>query len=348
MTLKRIGQFFGIAVFGAAVAASPTMADSVADFYRGKTITIQVGAGIGSGVDITTRLIARNLGKYIPGQPAVIVKNMTGSGGLRLYNYLYAIAPKDGTEFGTVVQFAFEHLFAAGGASAQFDAARFRWLGGPVRFATVAVAWNASTPVRKAENLLTHEVVIGATSASANSATDAYVARNVLGFKYKVVLGYPGGADLDLAMIRGETQGRVQLTWSALKQRNPDWMTDGKISLLYQAGLEKSSEIPANVPLLLDFAKTPEDRQVLELKFSSYSMGYPIFGPPEVPADRLVALRLAFANASSDPTTRAEAAKQRIDLDPIAGETIEGIIRKAHESPPSIVARLLEALKPPQ
>lgn len=346
MKNKPTGLFLGIALISSGAALEPVRADAIADFYRGKTIAIYVGAGVGSGIDLATRMVARNLSRHMPGQPTVLVKNMIGGGGLQLFNYLYRVAPKDGTEFGAVVQFPFEFLFDTWNTKAHFDAVKFTWVGGPVDFAAVAVAWNASTPVRKAQDLLTHELIIAASSATSGSATDAYVARNILGFKYKVVLGYPGGAELDLAMVRGETQGRAQLSWPALKQRNPKWMTEKKLSILYQMGLRKSADIPADIPLILDFAKTPEDRAVLELKFATYSMGYPVFGPPGIPADRLAAVRKAFAQTLADPITRADAAKLRIDIAPVAGEAMESMVKKAAASPPAIVARLIQASKP--
>ena len=224
---KPTGLFLAIALISSGTAVEPVKADAIADFYRGKTISIHVGAGVGSGIDLATRMVARNIGRHIPGRPTVLVKNMIGGGGLQLFNYLYAIAPKDGTEFGAVVQFPFEFLFDARNTKAHFDAVKFTWVGGPVDFAAVAVAWNASTPVRKAEDLLTHELIIAASGATSGSATDAYVTRNILGFKYKVVLGYPGGAELDLAMVRGETQGRAQLKL-ARAQAAQSAMDDGK------------------------------------------------------------------------------------------------------------------------
>jgi tripartite-type tricarboxylate transporter receptor subunit TctC len=345
---RRIGRPVGVAALAIVVtAALPVKADPVADFYRGKNIILNVGTSPGSGADIAARMVARNLTRHIPGQPNVVVRNMSGGGGLLIFNHLYNKAPKDGTEFSTVVQFPFEYLFDTGSTKALFDASKFRWIGGPVNFAAVAVAWNASTKIRKAEDLLTQELVIGASAVASNSATDAYVTRNILGFKYKVVLGYAGGAELDIAMIRGETQGRAQLSWPAIKQRNPEWVADNQISILYQMGLQKSPDIPAHVPLILDFAKNPADRQVLELKFASYSMGYPIFGPPGIPADRLAAMRKALMATLNDPITRADAAKLRIDVAPITGEAIEETIAKAHAAPRAIVDRLLEASKPP-
>jgi tripartite-type tricarboxylate transporter receptor subunit TctC len=328
---------------GGPVAAQ---ADPIADFYRGRTLIINVASSPGSGIDLASRTLARNLSRHIPGQPSVIVRNMIGGGGLTLYNYLYNIAAKDGTELGSVVQFPFELLF--GGPNVKFDAVRYNWIGGPVNFSAVAVAWNAATPVRKAEDLLVHELIVAAAGATSGSATDAYVIRNILGFKFKVVLGYAGGTELDLAMIRGESQGRAQLSWPALKQRNAKWITDGTISILYQMGLEKNRDIPASVPLILDFAKTPEARRVLELKFATYEMGYPFFGPPGIPPARVAALRKAMVAALDDPATRADAAKQRIAINPVAGERMEAMIRRAHATPPAIVKRLLEASKAPK
>jgi tripartite-type tricarboxylate transporter receptor subunit TctC len=346
----KLAGLFARVVLAATVVTGPALpaaADPIADFYRGKTVTFHIGTGVGSGADLAGRMIARNLARYIPGRPVVVVKNMAGAGGLQLFNYLYGAAPQDGTEIGSIVQFPFEYLFETGNTKAHFDAVKFRWIGGPVNAATIAVAWTASSAVRKPHDLMNQELIVGGSTANSPSATDAYVVRNVLGFKYKVTLGYPGGAELDLAMVRGETQGRASMTWSALQQRNPEWISDKKIAVLYQMGVAKSAQIPADVPLILDFAKTPEDRAVLELKFATNSMGYPIFAPPGIPQDRLAALRKALAEALNDPMTRADAAKLRIDIEPMTGAAIEAVVNKAHASPPAIIARLIEGSKPP-
>ena len=263
--------------------------------------------------------------------------------GLQLFNYLYGAAPQDGTEIGSIVQFPFEYLFETGNTKAHFDAVKFRWIGGPVNAATIAVAWTASSAVRNPTTCWTKELIVRLDRRSRHEPTPL---RNVVGF-YKVTLGYPGGAELDLAMVRGETQGRASMTWSALQQRNPEWISDKKIAVLYQMGVAKSTQIPADVPLILDFAKTPEDRAVLELKFATNSMGYPIFAPPGIPQDRLAALRKALADALDDPVTRADAAKLRIDIEPMTGAAIETVVNKAHASPPAVIARLIEGSKPP-
>jgi tripartite-type tricarboxylate transporter receptor subunit TctC len=338
----------GLAVT-ALVIAAPAIAqgDPVADFYRGKTLTVLIGSGVGGGVDQVSRAVARHLGRHVPGNPTVVPKNMGGAGGLQVLNFIQSVAPKDGTTIGIVLpSLVFDPLFT--GKTEGYDPLKLRWLGGPARYVSVAMAWNAATPVRKAADLLTHELVVGAASAASNSATDGYVMRNILGFKYRTVTGYPSGADLDLAMQRGETQGRANIAWYGIKTRNAEWLRDGKISLLYQMGLKKHSDIPADVPLSLELTRTPAERQLLELKFSAYDVGYAFMAPPETPAERVSGLRAAMAATFSDPGYRADAVKEQLELDPVAGEEVEAIIRSAYGAPPEIMARLIEAMKPPR
>lgn len=322
-------------------------ADSVADFYKGKNLTLLIGAGVGGSQDEFARLIARHLGRHIPGNPTVVPENMPSAGGVQLLAHMARVAPKDGLTIGTAPPTTvFDPLFS-GRSAGQFDPLTLQWLGGPVRFSAVAIAWNAATPIRKVEDLLTDEMKVGATSAASASATDSYVLRNLLGFKYDVVLGYRGGADIDLAMLRGETQGRANVAWDGLKSRNPDWIRDGKVSLLYQEGLRKNPQIPGDVPLVLDLAKTPADRQMLELNFSSYEIGYPLMMAPDTPPDRVTALRAALAAALDDPALRADAIKENLDIDPITGEEMEAIIKRAYQAPAAVLARLVEAMQPP-
>lgn len=322
-------------------------ADSTADFYKGKSLTLLIGAGVGGSQDLFARLIARHLGKHIPGNPTIVPENMTGAGGVQLLIHMAQIAPKDGLTIGTAPPTTvFDPLFN-GKSKGLFDPLSLQWLGGPVRFSAVAIAWNAATPIRKAADLLTNEMKVGATSSASASATDSYVLRHLLGFQYDVVLGYLGGADIDLAMLRGETQGRANVAWDGLKSRNPDWIRDGKISLLYQEGLRKNPQIPADVPLVLDLAKTTEDRQMLELDFSSYEIGYPFMMAPDTPPYRVAALRTAMTAALADPDLRADAARQGLDIDPIGGEETEAIVKSAYQAPAVLLARLIEAMQPP-
>ena len=322
-------------------------ADAVADFYRGKTLNLMIGSGVGGGVDQVARAVARHVGRHVPGNPTVVPRNMGGAGGLQVLNFIQSVAPKDGTTIGIVLpSLVFDPLFT--GKSEGYDPLKLRWLGGPARYASVAIAWNAATPVRKAEDLLTHELVVGAASAASNSASDAYVMRNILGFKYRVVTGYPSGADIDLAMQRGETQGRANIAWYGIKTRNAEWLREGRISLLYQMGLKPHPDIPPEVPLSLDLTRTPADRRLLELKFSAYDVGYAFMAPPQTPAERVVALRAAMTAAVNDPSFRADAVREQIEVDPVAGAEVELIIRNAYAAPPDILARLIEAMKPPR
>jgi tripartite-type tricarboxylate transporter receptor subunit TctC len=322
-------------------------ADTMSDFYKGKTVTLIIGAGVGGSQDAFARLVTHYLGKHIPGNPTVIGENMPGAGGVQLLAHMAHVAPKDGLTIGTApAETVFDPLFS-GRSAGQFDPQALQWIGGPVRFSAVAIAWNTATAIRKADDLLTEEMKVGASSAASASATDGYVLRKLLGFKYDVILGYQSGGDIDLAMLRGETQGRANVAWDGLKSRNPDWIQDGKISLLYQEGLRKNPQIPADVPLVLDFAKTDADRQMLELKFSSYEVGYPFMMAPDTPPERVAVLRTAMAAAFADPDLRAEAAKERLDIDPIGGEETEAIVKRDYQASASTLSRLVAAMQPP-
>jgi tripartite-type tricarboxylate transporter receptor subunit TctC len=322
-------------------------ADAIEDFYRGKTLNLMIGSGAGGGVDQVSRAVARHLGKHVPGNPTVVPRNMGGAGGLQVLNHIQSIAPKDGSTIGIVLpSLVFDPLFT--GKTEGYDPLRLKWLGGPARYASVAIAWNAATPVRRAQDLLTQELVVGAASVASSSASDAYVMRHILGFKYRVVTGYQSGADIDLAMQRGETQGRANIAWYGIKTRNTEWLRDGKISLLYQMGLKRHPDIPAEVPLSLDLTRTPLERQMLELKFSAYDVGYAFMAPPETPPDRVAALRAAMTAAVNDPAFRADALREKIEVDPVAGAEVEMIIRNAYAAPPDVLARLNEAIKPPR
>jgi len=341
---------FRIALTCAALAFAPPVAKADdADFYRGKTLTLLIGSGVGGGLDQVARAVARHLGKHVPGNPTVVPKNMVGAGGLQVLNFVNSAVSKDGTTIGVVLPaLVFEPLLTGKMAGEGFDPRRLRWLGGPARYASVTIAWNPATPVRKAADLLTHELVVGAASVVSNSATDGYVMRNILGFKYRTVSGYPSGADLDLAMMRGETQGRANIAWYGIKTRNSEWLSEGKISLLYQMGLKKHPDIPTEVPLSLDLTKSAADRQVLELKFSAYDVGYAFMAPPETPTERVSTLRAALAATFADPAYRADAIREKLELDPVSGEEVETIIRNAYGAPPEIIARLIEAAKAPR
>jgi tripartite-type tricarboxylate transporter receptor subunit TctC len=336
-------------LLGLIALSSPCFAraDAIEDFYRGKTLNLMIGSGAGGGVDQVSRAVARHLGKHVPGNPTVVPRNMGGAGGLQVLNHIQSVAPKDGSTIGIVLpSLVFDPLFT--GKSEGYDPLRLKWLGGPARYASVAIAWNAATPVRRAQDLLRQELVVGAASVASNSASDAYVMRHILGYKYRVVTGYQSGADIDLAMQRGETQGRANIAWYGIKTRNAEWLRDGKISLLYQMGLKRHPDIPVDVPLSLDLTRTPLERQMLELKFSAYDVGYAFMAPPETPPERVAVLRAAMTAAVNDPAFRADAVREKIEVDPVPGAEVESIIRNAYAASPELLTRLNEAIKPPR
>jgi tripartite-type tricarboxylate transporter receptor subunit TctC len=331
------------AVAAAIFAVAPATtgwAQTPAEFYKGKTVDLMVGYSAGGGYDVYARMIARHLGKHIPGNPTVVVKNMEGAGSLRLANALYNSLPKDGTVFGTIARGgAFDPLL--GNKAAQFDASKFSWIGSANDEVSVCVAWHTSG-ITKIEDTFTKELVVGGTGPSADTDQFPRIVNGVLGTKMKIVTGYPGGNDISLAMERGEVQGRCGWSWSSVQSTRKDWYDSKKINVLVQLSLQKHPDLP-NVPLILDLAKTPEQKQILTLVFARQALGRPYVAPPGVPADRLAALRKAFMDTMKDPEFLAEADKAQLEVTPIDGEKVQQIVVDAYKVDPAI-AKKTEAL----
>jgi tripartite-type tricarboxylate transporter receptor subunit TctC len=346
MTVKHTGVLCLSAAVSLWTASwAPLAAQSVENFYKGKQVTMAIGTGVGGSHDQYGRLIARYMGKYIPGQPNLVPKNYPGAGGMALANIYWAQGPKDGSSFGVINRaIMFEPLFNAKNAKGQFDPRKFSWIGATDTVISVAVAWHTS-PVRTWQDLRDKELIVGAVGAASGTTKEAYVMNNLLGFQYKVIMGYPGGSDVDLAMERGEINGRANLAYGGLKNRNLDEVKAGKLIILYQMGLQRHPEMP-DVPLVLDFARNDEERQLLALNFLPSEVGYPFLAPPEVPADRVAALRTAFKQTTEDKELRADAAKQRLDINYISGERIEELMQQAYSASPEIVARILDLSQP--
>ena len=343
--MKRIGLW--AAALAAGFIANQAHAQTPAEFYAKKTVRFTIGSDPASAGDQYNRLMAQHIGRFIPGAPSVIAQNMPGAGGLVHINWMYNIADKDGTVVGLTREATpFEPLLLGSDSQAKFEALKFQWIGAPNSFPNVALAWHTA-PVKKAEDLFTRELLVGGIGQT-GSANDAYVLRNVLGFKYKVINGYPGPAAVDLAMERGELEGRASAGWTGLKTRGAEWLREGKVNILYQLGLSKHPDIPQTVPLLIDFAKTPDDRALIELKYASNEIGFPFLMPPGTPADRVAAMRKAFVDMFADADFKAAAAKQKLDIFPVSGERIEEVIKKMYQAPPALIARLTEASKPPK
>jgi tripartite-type tricarboxylate transporter receptor subunit TctC len=324
------------------LSAQLAQAQAPAEFYKGKTIELDISSSVGGGYDAYARMLARHMGRFIPGNPTVVPKNMEGAGGLRLANYLYNAAPKDGTAFATIYRgTVFEPLL--GGRGAQFDATRFTFIGSANNEVSVCVAWH-TTGVTRFDEVLTKELVVGASGPSADSYQFPKIVNGVLGTRFKIITGYPGGNDIDLAMERREVQGRCSWSWTSLKATHLPWVTQSKINILFQMGLSKHPDLP-DVPLIVDLAKSAEDGAILKLIFARQVMAWPYLAPPGTPQDRADALRKAFTDTMTDKDFLADAEKSRLEIRPVAGADIQRLVKEVYETPAAITQRAAEILR---
>ncbi len=318
--------------FAIAASSSAAKADPIADFYHGKTINLLIGVGVGGEYDIQARLVARHIGKHIPGNPTVVPQNMTGAGGLRMINYLYGVAPKDGTFIG-MIQNAFPALQAAGLPGVQFDAAKMQWLGTIAPVVETMAVWH-TTGIKTIEDVRRRETVAGASGRGAITYTYPAMMNELLGTKFKIVTGYTGGNQINLAMERGEVEARNN-TWSSWKATKAAWLADKKITVIAQAG-PRAPDL--NAPSVETLAKNEDDRQLIELVVSGTRFGRP-FATNAAPPERVAALRAAFAATMKDPEFRAEADKLGFEVDPVLGEAMQRIVEKVLATPKPIAAR---------
>ena len=267
-----------VCIIAAALAsASPARAQTPAEFYRGKTLNLDIGSSVGGGYDIHGRLLARHIGKYIPGNPTVVPRNVEGAGGLRLANVLYNSAPRDGTAFGIVFRSVpFDPLL--GNKAAQFDATRFTWIGSTSNEVSICVAWHTSG-VMSIDDLRKTELVVGSTGNNADTSIFAKVINGVLGTRMKIVTGYPGGNEISLALERGELGGRCAWSWSAVKATRISWVEQKRMHVLVQLGLSKHPDLP-HVPLAVDLARSSDERDIAKLVFARQEFAWPFVAPP--------------------------------------------------------------------
>jgi hypothetical protein len=316
--------------------ASPACAQAPADFYRSKNVELYVGYSVGGGYDLYARMLARHMSKHIPGNPTVVPKNMEGAGSLRLANWLYRVAPKDGSVFGIIGRgTGFDPLL--GNKAAQFDGPKYTWIGSANNEVSICVAWHTSG-VTKFQDLLTRELVVGGTSASADTDQFPKIVNGVLGTRMRVVTGYPGGTEVGLAMERGEVQGRCGWSWSSVKSTHQQWYDQKKFAVLVQLALAKHPDL-ADVPLVLDLAKTDEDRQILKLIFARQVMGRPFLAPPGIPDERAAALRKAFLDTLADKEFLADTDKAQLEINPVGGAEIQRLVTEIYQAPPTVAQK---------
>jgi tripartite-type tricarboxylate transporter receptor subunit TctC len=310
--------------------------DAVSDFYRGKQVTIMVGFTPGGSSSLYAQGVARHMGRFLPGNPSFIVQHVPGASGLVLANNLYNTVPRDGTAFGITGRTApIEPLL--GQANAKFDGRRFSWIGTANVEYTTCIAWHTA-PVKTLADAMTTELIVGGSGADATEVIFPKAANKLTGTKFKVVLGYPGSTELLIAMERGETQGFCGIGWTFVKLRKGDWLRDKKINILFQMALNKHPEIP-QVPAIIDHARTADDRKVFEFLFAPQEMGRPFFAPPDVPADRLAALRRAFELTLKDAQFLTDAEKMGVEVQHVGGAAIQALLEKIYASPKEIIER---------
>jgi len=325
-----------------AYALSPAHAQT--DDVKGKTITIVTSTGPGGGYDAIARAISRHMPRYLPGQPNMIVQNMPGGGNVLATNHMYNVAPKDGTMI-AVINNAIPLHQVLDGRGVRYDVRKFNWLGSTGAKNSVTFVWH-TTGITSIQEVMTREVTLGGTAPASDIVIYPTVMNNVLGTKFKIVLGYKSSAEVSMAMERGEVQSRSN-NYTSLISDQPDWVKDKKITVLVQVGAARDKRLP-NVPLLTELARNDEERQVLSLISAPIALGQPYLAPPEVPAERIVTLRQAFAATLTDKAFLAETQKLNFEIEPISGEDIAQVVNRTIEATPAIIARAKEAMGPQQ
>jgi len=317
----------------ASAAALPAQGQSVADFYRGKTVNVLIGVGVGGEYDLQARLVARHIGKHIPGNPTVVPQNMTGAGGIKMANFLFTQAGRDGTNIGMLGN-NFPATQAVGAEGVQFDAVKFLWLGSIAPVVETMAVWHTAG-VKTVADLQQKEIVAGASGKGAITYIYPSMMNEFLGTRFKIVTGYPGGNQINLAMERGEVQARNN-TWSSWKATKPTWLRDKEIFIIVQAG-PRAGDLDA--PSVEDFARTADDRKLIELVTSGTHLGRPMATTPDVPADRLAALRAAYRATMADPEFRAETEKAGFEVAPVYGEEMQKIVERIMSTPKELASR---------
>jgi tripartite-type tricarboxylate transporter receptor subunit TctC len=315
------------------VGTAAGAAQPVADFYRGKTVNVLIGVGVGGEYDLQARLVARHIGKHIPGNPLVVPQNMTGAGGIKMANYLFTQAAHDGTNIGMLGN-NFPATQAVGAQGVQYDSVKFNWLGTMAPVVETMAVWH-TTGVKTVDDLRQKEIVAGASGKGAITYIYPSMMNEYLGTKFKIVTGYPGGNQINLAMERNEVQARNN-TWSSWKATKPTWLRDNLITVIVQAG-PRAPDLDA--PSVEALAKTPDERKLIELVTSGTHLGRPMATTPDVPEDRLKALRAAYKATMADPEFLAEAEKAGFEVAPVYGEEMQKIVERIMSTPKDLAVR---------
>ena len=323
----------GLAAGSFALASAAAAQSSVAEFYKGKTLTVISTGSVGSIYDLGSRLLVKHMATHLPGNPETVAQVMTGGGHVVGTNHLFNVAPKDGTTIGAIGE-ATPLLQVLEPEKVKYDIRRFHWLGNPVLNTLTVVSWHTSG-ITDIQQVKEKELIIGTGGPASPSTLYPRILNSVAGMKFKIVSSYPG-AEIDLAMERGEVNGRGGALWSWWQTSKPHWLAEKKINILLQVGLRRHPDLP-NVPLLTELATTPAEKQIYALFSSTVLVGRPLIAPPGVPADRVAALRAAFDATMKDKTYLAEAAKMNLEVDPVSGVELQQAMEELAATPPEVI-----------
>ncbi len=324
-----------------ALAVTPALAQ--APSLAGKNVTMVIGFGPGGGYDLWGRVVARHIGKHLPGNPSVVPQNMPGAGSYNAANHIYNIAPKDGTVMGIIARDAALGPIT-GATGARFDPTKLTWLGTPTTETNVCIASNTDkVKVKEVDDLYTKELIVGDTGVGTGTHSYPKALNALLGMKFKIIGGFPSSSDVFLAMERGEVDGICE-SLDSVSGKRPEWLPQKKVTILFQGGAAPNPELKG-IPFVNDLAKNADDKTAIEFLYAGQGIGRPFIAPPDMPADRVKMVQDAFSATMKDPEFVADAKKQKLDVDPEDGEHLAALIKKIYATPKPIVDKIGELIK---
>jgi tripartite-type tricarboxylate transporter receptor subunit TctC len=338
MNMKAVASL-GVAASLLSLGVAPASAQ--ADLLAGKTVQMIIGFGPGGGYDLWGRTVARHIGKHLPGRPNVVPQNMPGAGSFVATSHIYNAAPKDGTVLGIVARDAALGSLT-GATGARFDATRLSWIGTPTKETNVCIAYHTAK-VKTAQDLFGNELIVGDTGPGTGTRAYPKALTALLGMKFKVVGGFHSSADVFLAMERGEVDGICE-SLDSIKNRRPDWIPNKTISVLFQGGMAANPELK-DVPLVLDLARSADEKQAIEFLYAGQGIGRPFVAPPDLPPERLKMLRDAFAATMTDAEFVAEAQRNKLDLEPEDGAHLAALVQKIYATPKPVIDKVAGLIK---
>ena len=324
-----------------ALAAAVPVAAQAEEFFAGKTVRMIIGFGVGGGYDLWGRTVARHIGKHIPGKPEVIPQNMEGAGSFRAANYIFNVAPKDGTVMALIARDAALGPIT-GAPGAQFDPTKLSWIGTPTKETNICIAYKTAQ-VKTAQDLFERQLLVGDTGPGTGTRAYPKVLSALLGLKFRIVGGYPSSADVFLAMERGEVEGICE-SFDSVATRRPTWISGHTVSVLFQGGAAPNPQLK-DVPFVLDFARNAQDKQAIAFLYAGQGIGRPFVAPPGLPAERLQTLRASFDATMKDPDFLADVHKHKFEIEAEDGAQLAALINQIYATPKAIVDKIGNLLK---